>query len=66
MEYHEELVKVDILMEYHVKLVMVDSLTECVRRGACGCISTLVTLWGIGTSVDLWRICISANETDGS
>ena len=29
MEYHEELVRVDIHMEYHEKSVMVDSFMEC-------------------------------------
>ena len=56
IEYHEELVRVDILMEYHEKSVMVASLTECH-------VEFVVYLHtrddvGIGTSVDLWRICI--------
>ena len=29
MEYHEELVRVNILMEYHEQSVMMDSLMEC-------------------------------------
>ena len=56
MEYHEELVRVDILMEYHEKSVIVDSFMECYEEFVVY-LHTRDDV-GIVTSVDLWRICI--------
>ena len=62
MEYHGELVRVDILMEYHEKSVVVDSLMKCHEE--------LVRYLHTREAVENWHIhgsvenLYSANETD--
>ena len=56
MENHAELVKVDTLLGYHEELVRVDILMECHEEFVVY-LPTRDDV-GIGTSADLWRICV--------